>query len=62
MDYLYQEGVKACSKGPLKVRIDGRICGEIRRVAGGFQYRPKGCKAGGEVLPTVEEVQQSLSS
>lgn len=32
IEYLYQEGVNACSKEPLKVRCDGKICGEIRKV------------------------------
>lgn len=34
--YLYQEGVEACSKEPLKVCIDSHIFGEIRKVDGGF--------------------------
>lgn len=60
IEYLYQEGVEACSKEPLKVRLDGRICGEIRKVEGGFQYFPKGEKVGGEVFATVTAVQRSL--
>lgn len=58
--YLYQEGVEPCSKEPLKVSIDGRICGEIRKVADGYQYFPKGQKLGGEVLSSVKAVQRSL--
>lgn len=61
IEYLYQEGVEACSKEPLKVRCDGRICGEIRKVDGGFQYFPKGQKSGGEVFKTVQAVQRSLA-
>lgn len=59
--YLYQEGVEACEKEPLKVSVDGRECGEIRKVTGGYQYFPKGNKAGGEILGTVTDVQRSLS-
>lgn len=58
--YLYQEGVKACSKEPLLVRLDGRICGEIRNVEGGYQYFPKGSKVGGEIMESVSAVQKSL--
>ena len=60
IEYLYQEGVEACSKDPLKVRLDGKICGEIRTVADGFQYYPKGCKYGGDVHPTIAAVQRGL--
>ena len=61
IEYLYQEGVVACSKEPLKVRIDGRICGEIRKVPDGFQYFPKGTKIGGDIFPSVKAVQKSLT-
>ena len=60
IQYLYKEGEEACSKEPLKVRVDGRACGEIRKVSGGFQYYPKGSKTGGEVFTTVKQVQQDL--
>jgi len=60
LEYLYQEGVPPCSKEPLKVRLDGRHIGEIRKVAGGYQYFPKGKNYGGDILPTVGDVQQSL--
>jgi hypothetical protein len=60
IQYLYQEGVPACSKEPLKVRLDGRVCGEIRKVTGGFQYFPAGQKAGGVIYPTVDDVQRSI--
>jgi hypothetical protein len=58
--YLYQEGVEACSKEPLKVQLDGRVIGEIRKVEGGYQYFPKGQKTGGEIFKSVTEVQSSL--
>lgn len=61
IEYLYQEGVSPCSREPLKVRLDGRICGEIRKVDGGFQYVPKGSfGVRGEILPTVSAVQMTL--
>ena len=62
LEYNYREGYKACDKEPLRVRLDGKICGEIRRVEGGFQYFPKGRKEGGEIFPSVLEVQKSLQN
>jgi len=61
IEYLYQEGIEPCSKEPLKVRCYGRICGEIRKVDGGFSYFPKGQKVGGDVFKTVSDVQKSLN-
>lgn len=61
IEYLYKEGEEACSSEPLKVRLDGRVCGEIRRVDGGYQYFPTGARIGGQVLPSVDAVQRSLS-
>lgn len=61
IEYLYKEGEKACEKRPLKVRLDGKICGEIRKVDQGYQYFPKGQKEGGEVFSSVVEVQKSLN-
>ena len=58
--YLYKEGTEACINGPLMVAVDGRICGEIRKVDGGFSYFPKSQKTGGEVLATVTDVQNHL--
>lgn len=49
-------------KTPMKVRLEGRICGEIRRVNGGFQYFPKGGKVGGKVFESVGKVKWSLSN
>ena len=60
IEYLYKEGEPACSKGPLKVRLDGRICGEIRKVDGGYQYFPKGQKVGGEIFGSIGLVQKRV--
>ena len=61
IEYLYKEGEEPCSKEPLKVRLDGRIVGEIVKVDGGFQYFPKYCMQGGEILNSVADVQSALS-
>ena len=59
--YLYNEGEEACIKEPLMVCLGGYIVGEIRKVDGGFQYFPKDSKEGGDILPSVSEVQRTLS-
>lgn len=61
IQYLYTEGEKPCEKRPLKVRLDGVVSGEIRKVAGGYQYFPKGQKEGGDVFGCLSLAQQSLS-
>lgn len=61
IQYLYKENEEACFSEPLRVRLDGVECGEIRSVQGGFQYFPKGMKSGGAIFETVAHVQQSLS-
>ena len=60
IEYLYKEGEKACENEPIKVRLDGRVCGEIRKVEGGYQYWPKASMYGGGVHTSVSLVQQSL--
>lgn len=60
IEYLYQEGVRPCEKEPLKVRIEGRVVGEIRKVKYGYRYFPNGQSQGGEVFPTVSDVQHLL--
>jgi len=47
--------------GKIKVLLDGRVVGEIRKVNGGYQYFPKGQKVGGEVFQSWGQVQRSLS-
>lgn len=60
IQYLYKEGEEACSTEPLKVRLDYEVCGEIRKVDGGYQYFPKGNNEGGEIFKTVVAVQRDL--
>ncbi len=63
LDYDYPtDGSKACSREPLKVKLDGRHVGEIRKHKDGYQYFAKDAKQGGSVFPTVPEVQESLRS
>lgn len=59
IEYLYKEGEADCSKEPLKVRLDGKICGEIRKVDG-YQYFPKNSNDGGYIFETITDVQRSL--
>lgn len=64
ISYENQNG-KRDSKGDrhwdIDVRLDGKIVGEIRRVATGYCYKPKGRKPG-DVFPSVEAVKQSLEA
>jgi len=62
IQYLYHEGVEACTVEPLKVRLDGVVCGQIIKVTGGFQYFPKGSKIGGDIFKNVGLVQLSLEA
>ena len=50
------------SKTSITVFLDKKIVGHIKTVAGGYQYFPKGCKDGGDILPTVFAVKQSLEN
>lgn len=62
LQYLYKDGEKPCMKQPLKVKLDGCMAGEIRKVKDGFQHFPQGEKKGGEVFEKVSLVQNSLLS
>jgi len=56
-EYLYKaEG------NPVKVKLDGRVIGEIRRVPEGWQYYPKGRKNGGDVFSSYARVKQSIEA
>ena len=57
--YLYDTS-KECGTYPLKVRLDGKLIGEIRKTEGGFWYVPKGQKTGGNVFATITLVQRTL--
>lgn len=63
IEFLYQEGVKPCSKEPLKVRLDGRIVGEIRKVDSGYQYWPKGVtRSQADVFEKLDDCAKSLTA
>lgn len=57
IEYLYTEGD---INAPLKVRLDGKYCGDIKPVEGGWRYFPKGQKEGGARFETVNQIQKSL--
>ena len=61
IEYLYTTGEKACEREPLKVRCDGKLCGEIRKVEGGYQYFAYGAKCKGDIFDTVSKVQETLA-
>ena len=58
LEYLYTEGNP---NAPIKVRLDGKYCGDIKPLAHGWVYYPKGNKEHGEIFKTIQEVQDSLS-
>lgn len=60
IEYLYQEGVEACSIEPLKVRIDGDHAGEIRRVKEGYRYFSYKNQSMSPVYLNVQSVQNWL--
>lgn len=63
LDYEYPtDGSKACSSKPLKVKMNGKNCGEIRKVKDGFQFFAKGEKKGGDIFVNVAAVQNNLST
>lgn len=62
IEYMYTNGEKPCTNGPLPVKLDGALVGEIKKVKDGFQYFPTGEKKGGAVFDKVSGVQNSLLS
>jgi len=46
----------------LRVRLDGKLVGEIRPRQNGYRYYPKGCPSPGEWFPTIETIKGSLES
>jgi len=67
IEYLYTAGKKSCESEPLKVRLDGIICGQIEKIKGinkGYRYYPKGVNrrdVDSNTYSSVNEVQESLS-
>ena len=43
-----------------KVKLDGKIIGEIKRFSNGWQYYPKNSKVGGILYDTLKECKDSL--
>lgn len=43
-----------------KVKLDGKIVGEIKRFSNGWQYWPKDAKLGGILYNTLTECERSL--
>ena len=63
IQYLYTEGEDPMkARKPIKVKLEGIICGAINPVEGGWQYFPEGSKSGGSIFATITEVQKSLRS
>lgn len=53
---------KDLNKNYIAVFIDGKTSGCIKRVSGGFQYRPKKSKQFGDTFATKEMCKNSLLS
>lgn len=53
----YQENAKT---GSITVKLYGKIVGDIRKVAGGYQYFPKGQKEGGTVCTSLASCKREL--
>jgi hypothetical protein len=63
LDYDYPtDGTKSCTKKPLSVKLNGRHCGEIRKVKDGFQYYAKGEKKGADIFASISAVQNHLTA
>jgi hypothetical protein len=45
----------------IDVRLDGKIVGDIRQVAGGYVYKPTGRKPG-DVYATVPDLKRDLEA
>lgn len=60
IQYLYQDGKNPCDQEPLKVKINGEMKGEIKKVDGGYSYFDK-AKEQQEVFKTITLVQGFLS-
>lgn len=60
IEYNYKKTKGRLDKSNVTVKLKKRKIGEIRKVAGGWQYFPKGQKLGGEIFPAFHRVQKSL--
>lgn len=46
---------------PIRVKLDGKVVGTIRRVEGGYQYYPKGARnSDAEVISNLDRCKQSI--
>jgi hypothetical protein len=43
-----------------KVKLDGKVVGEIKRLSNGWQYYPINAKFGGMIFDTLVECKRSL--
>lgn len=53
-------GLTFIEKTTLTVKLEGKIVGHIKQVAGGYQYFPKGNKYGGEIFASKIDCMNSL--
>jgi hypothetical protein len=44
----------------IKVKLDGKICGNIKKSSKGYQYFPKGSKIGGKIYSNLTEIKNIL--
>jgi hypothetical protein len=52
---------KPQSDGSIRVLVDGKVAGTIRRIGTlGWQYKPRGTSYGGEYFQTLESCKRSL--
>lgn len=62
IEYVYPATGLNPKNHPVKVKLDGKIIGQIKNVDDGWQYVPKGHKKGGEVYKSFMKVQLSLET
>jgi hypothetical protein len=52
---------RGAKPGEVKIYLDGKHVGKIKKVEGGHQYFPKGAKVGGEIFASFLACINSLS-
>lgn len=57
IEYLYTEGKPDAD---VKVRLDGKVVGTIKKEIDGWRYYPKGQKVGGDLFKSLSLCQKSL--